>query len=165
MDNQQLQLFNDAVKLFGDDVFVKPLCDFFQIDYDNQMKRINSDEILKLSTGKNTDKLLFGDERERVTLTKSGFVRWIQLINPQIVQVSLREKLKLFQQFIFQYFWGNVEKERRIAVTYQRRDKLKKIKAKIITEINNCDKEIDQYLADKSTQLSLSFSNNKRIRQ
>lgn len=86
--------------------FVKPFCDFFKIDFDNQVKRIKNDMICQTDTGKNTDKLLFGDEIPRLTLSKRSFVRWIQLINPQILQVSLRDKFIQFQANIFEYIYS-----------------------------------------------------------
>lgn len=111
MEKQELIIFHDTIKTSGSEVFVKPICDYFGIEYDNQLKVINNDPILKTSVGKNQSMLLFGDKRERVTLSKRGVIRWIQLINPQIVQVSLRDKLIEYQVLIFDFLYGNIEKE------------------------------------------------------
>lgn len=64
MEKTPLTMFNNTVKYAGDCIFIKPFCDFFQINYDNQCRKIKSSPLLQRSAGKNTDKFLFGDERE-----------------------------------------------------------------------------------------------------
>lgn len=156
-NNTTLSMFNTTVKYSGDHIFVKPFCDFFQIDYDNQLKRIYNDEICKTSAGKNTDKLIFGDKKERVTLSKVGFMRWIQLINPQIVQVSLREKLKEYQIMIFEFLLGKIQLEDKTQLAYARLNKLKRLQTKIKAEIKKSENQIEGYLASKFGQLELKL--------
>ena len=46
-----------------------------------------------LWTKKSTDFGVVG-QNGQVLLTKKGFIKWIQLLNPQLVQLSLRDKFK-----------------------------------------------------------------------
>lgn len=163
MDTTVITMFTNTVKYCGDVIFVKPFCDFFQIDYDNQCRRINYSELLKRSAGKNPDKLLFGDERERITLTKQGFITWILQLNPSIVQVSLREKLFQYQSFIFDFMFGSIEREENAKVSYARLKKLKRLKTKIASEIALCEDEIHNYLDGKFVQTRLTFDEPKKL--
>jgi hypothetical protein len=107
MENSTLQIFKSTAISDSTGVIpAKPLCDYFGLQYDNQVKKIKSSELLKTSTLKITSKLQFGDERERLSLTKQGFITWILQINPQILQVSLRERLLNYQRFIFDFMFG-----------------------------------------------------------
>lgn len=152
-----LTMFNTTVKYSGEEIFIKPFCDFFEISYENQCRFIKKDVILQTSSTKKSDKLLFGDERERLTLNKVGFMRWIQLINPQIVQVSLREKLKEYQYLIFEFFLGNIKSEDKTKLAYARLNKLKRLQSKIKVEINKSEKQIQGYLCSKFGQLELKL--------
>ena len=78
METTALKMFESTVSYEGDQIFVKPLCDFFKIDYQNQVERIRNDSILANSYGKNRNKMVFGDNYPRVSLDKKGFIRWIQ---------------------------------------------------------------------------------------
>ncbi len=109
METNSLQMFDTTIKYSGEDIFIKPLCDFFKIEYDNQLRNIKNDPILQTSAGKNPSMLLFGDDRPRVTLSKRGFLRWIQLINPRLVPENLREKLTDYQAQIFDYLFRSSE--------------------------------------------------------
>lgn len=152
-----LTMFDSTVKYSGEEIFIKPFCDFFEINYQNQCRFIKKDVILQTSWIKKSDKLLFGDERERLTLSKVGFMRWIQLINPQIVHVSLREKLKEYQSFIFEFFLGNIKSEDKTKLAYSRLNKLKRLQSRIKAEINKSEKEIEGYLCSKFGQIKLEL--------
>jgi hypothetical protein len=157
-ENAALSMFNQTVKYSGDAIFVKPVCDFFQIDYDYQLRRINSSELLKRYAGKNPDKMLFGDERERVTLTKKGFIAWILQINPQVVyNNNLRNQLVQYQSLIFDFMFGSMQRESIAKSMYARLNKLKRLKSKVMHEINRCDIEIDLYLENKFMQTQIDF--------
>jgi hypothetical protein len=156
-NNTALSMFNSTVKYSGEQIFVKPFCDFFGISYENQCRFIKKDMILQTSSTKKSDKLLFGDERERVTLSKIGFMRWIQLINPQIVQVSLREKLKEYQYMIFEFLLGNIQSEDKTKLAYTRLNRLRNLKEKINHEIKKSEKELQGYLCTKFGQIRLNL--------
>ncbi|MBZ0246319.1 MAG: phage antirepressor N-terminal domain-containing protein [Cyclobacteriaceae bacterium] len=163
MKTSTLQMFNATIKYHDDVIFIKPFCDFFGIQYDNQTRRINSNPLLKRSVLKNTDMLLFGDERPRLTLTKQGFTTWILQLNVKIVHVSLREKLIEYQTLIFDFLFGKVEREEEIKVVVQRRDKLKRLKSIISSELNACQDRIENYISGRFNQAQLQFSQPKSI--
>ncbi len=158
METTAVSMFNSTVKYSGNQIFIKPFCDFFQIEYDNQCRRIKSSPLLKTSTGKNTSMLLFGDERERVTLSKQGFITWILQLNPSIVQVSLREKLIQYQSLIFDFMFGSIEREEKAKLNYARLNKLKRLKGLITSEISKCESNIQNYLENKFVQTKLKFT-------
>ena len=114
MENNQLSVFSHTIKSEEECIFVKPLCDFFKIDYDNQVVRIKNDAILASQTGKKPFEKLFGDTRPRVFLSKKGFVRWIQLISPSILPEGLRSKFIQYQTDIFDFFYGTAQEENEI---------------------------------------------------
>lgn len=91
------------------DWFIKPVCDFFGLDYDNQVEKINKDKICQTDTGKFLSEAIFGDKRLRLTLRNRGFSRWIQMTNSSIIRVELQEKFEIFQANIFQYLWSGTE--------------------------------------------------------
>lgn len=93
------------------DWFIKPVCDFFGLDYDNQVEKINKDKICQTDTGKFLSEAIFGDKRLRLTLRDRGFARWIQMTYTSNIRVELQEKFELFQANIFDYLWhGNIQK-------------------------------------------------------
>lgn len=104
--------FNDFMfRAENGDWFIKPICDFFGLDYDNQCERISNDKICQTDTGKFLSELVFGDKRTRLTLRNRGFSRWVQMTNASSIRVELREKFEIFQANIFSYLWeGNIQK-------------------------------------------------------
>jgi len=155
-------MFKDTVKYSGDAIFIKPVCDLFQIDYDNQCRRIKSSDLLKTSAGKNTAMWLFSDERERVTLTKQGFLTWILQLNPSIVQVSLQKKLLEYQSMIFEFMFGSIQRDEETRIKYARLHELRQQKKNIIAEITACENDIQDYLDTRFGQLRLDFSENPK---
>lgn len=111
METTALKMFESTIKIENDQVYVKPLCDFFKIDYQNQVERIRKDKILANSYGKNRNKMMFGDNYPRVSLDKKGFIRWIQLINPSLLPENLRDSFITYQTLIFDFFYGSAEQE------------------------------------------------------
>lgn len=149
MNHQELQLFKDTIKFGGDQIFIKPFCDFFEISYNHQTKVIREDKILSTSTRKNIDMLLFGDKKARITLSPRGFIRWIQLINPRTVPVSLQDKLEVYQNFIFDFMYGNWEERQNIGVKHARLTKLQRLYSKVGNEIQGLQRELKNYVSDQ----------------
>lgn len=149
-DNEDLIIFEETIKQVDGEIFVKPLTDFFGIDYPNQVERINRDKILKNQFGKNRFKSVFGDNIPRVTLSRKGFVRWIQILNPALVRVELREKFIDYQERVFDYLYANsVEKDDQAATNYRRLVKLRRLYSLIGNEIQKVDREFKTYLEGK----------------
>lgn len=155
----EVSIFQQTVLNDDGFIYIKPLCDLFKINYENQTRRIYNDVILQRSSTKKSNKLIFGDNIPRVAVTKRGFIRWIQIINPQIVQVDLREKFESYQEQIFDYLYDRVEREEDLArVTFNRLIRLKRLYGKIGNEIQICQKHLNQVLEAKYVQSSIPFN-------
>lgn len=158
MENQALEMFKKTVQLHNSLIWIKPVCDFFSISVQNQHRKIKNDFILgNLWTKKSTD---FGeiDENGRILLSKKGFIRWIQLINPNTIISELKQKFVQFQSLIMDYLFGSFEKEEQIRVKYNRLNKLKRLKSVIGLEISRCESEISDYLNGRFLQTKLDFT-------
>jgi hypothetical protein len=109
------QIFEKTIQTDGEYIFIKPLCDFFKIDTENQVLKIKNDPILANCYAKNSNKILFKDNYPRFCLDKKGFVRWIQIINPTIIDQNLRASFLIYQELILDYLYGAAEEQQRIA--------------------------------------------------
>jgi len=160
MENSELQLFRQTVVAEHNDcIFIHPVCEIFEIDSKNQYKIIKNDPILSNQGGKKTASLLFGDNYLRVFLTRKGFIRWIQLLNPNIVREDLREKLIQYQTNIFDYIYGealvpNIKREHEIEL---RQRELNSIVNAALTEHKQLEIEKRQLRATNYQQLGLDF--------
>lgn len=125
MDTQAVTIFQETVKYTGRFIFVKPICDFFGIDYKNQLRIISDSIALSKRSHLKSDKELFGDERDRVCLTKRGFILWLSKINPELTQIEFREKFSLFQESLFDFFMGSEVDEELNEAKILRRDELR----------------------------------------
>lgn len=163
MDTTAISMFTSTVKYSGEDIFIQPFCDFFQIDYLNQKKAINNNPLLKKAVSKKTHQLMFGDNQARICLTKQGFITWILQLRCQIVHPSLQEKLLQYQSLIFDFMFGSIEREEKAKVNYARLNKLKRLKTKIVSEIARCEDEIHNYLDGKFVQTRLQFNEPKQL--
>lgn len=162
MDNATLEMFDKTINQIDDFVFVKPICDFFKINYENQCRVIQKDSILQSCSTKKSNKMLFGDERDRHTLSKKGFIRWIQLINPQLVQVSLREKLEIYQTNVFEYFYQSAIEKKQFFEIYSEILSLKKAQKEISSKIKEKTDCLHSFKFIREMRLSLPvdlFSN------
>ena len=139
-----------------------PLCDFFGITYKWQITVIKSDPILKNEWKKTSSEMQFGDNRSRVCLTKKGFIRWVQLLNVNLVREELRERFIQYQAFIFDFMYGGLDRKEEASNSYARLKKLKRLYGKIGAEIQQCEKEVKKYFEDHF-QLSLFDGPQKAI--
>ena len=166
MEVVELSMFSQTIKYQGNDIWIKPLCDFFGINYKWQVGVLRKDHILASMVRKNKNKTLFGDNRERVLLPKKGFIRWIQIINPKTVRQELRDKFKQFQELVFDFLYGSAEEEEETKYHYIRLQKLERLYGTIGSEIKREKKMLAQYLNRRYVQLSLNFNTgNKKIKQ
>lgn len=162
MEDQELQVFEKSIKYQNDFIWVKPVCDMLKIDYKYQVEVIRNDPILSGMVEKNSSEMLFGDKRSRILLPKKGFIRWIQIINPTIVNNELRPKLIQFQTMVFDLLYGSLEAEQKAREKYTRLMELRSEYARIGREIQQLDKDLKNYLKHKF-QYSLSFDEDKKI--
>lgn len=154
---KELSIFKETVKYDGTLIWIKPICDFFNINYENQTRVIKSDKILSNQSTKKSSSLLFGDNYRRVLLTKKGYVRWIQILNPNLVKEELREKFEYYQEVIFDFIFGSIEEKEQIALKKLRLIKLIKLDNKIKTEIKICQTIINKYI-DNDFQIAIDFN-------
>jgi hypothetical protein len=114
MESSSVSMFQKTVKYEDGFIFVQPLCDFFKIDYQNQVSKIKNDPKMALQYGKNHNETLFGDNRSHFSLTKNGFLMWILSINSSTVSAELKENFIQYQIFISEYLFGSAEQENEI---------------------------------------------------
>lgn len=164
MENSSIQMFRQTIKKLDEDtIFIKPLCDFFQIDSEYQVENIRNDRILSKSYGKKRNKILFGDNYPRVFLTQKGFIRWIQIINSNTVAEHLKEKFEIYQELLFDYMFGNMDREREMSVKVRRINKLVRLYSKIGLEIKAVKADINLYLNERFEQKTIDFKPQKSV--
>lgn len=116
MENTTLAMFEKTVHYEESRlIWVRPVCDFFQIDVRNQHRKIKSDPVLGKLVEKSTPDLGRIDENGRILLSKKGFLRWIQIINPNIIPEELKGNFIRFQELLADYFYGSVSEESQIS--------------------------------------------------
>ena len=76
METQILQLFDSPIQTEDGDIYIKPLCDFFKIDTENQVLKIKSDPILQNCYGKISNKLLFLGRIKRIIYDEKKINEW-----------------------------------------------------------------------------------------
>lgn len=177
METTALAMFRQTVQYSGQNIWVKPVCEFFELDVQNQYTKIKKDPILgklygKNNTdfekngnlvGKNTPDLGEIDNNGRILLSKKGFLRWVQIINANTIKEVLREKFISYQTLVFDYLYGSAEDEEQIKVHYNRMQKLERLYSKIGTEIKREKAIVATFLNDRYTQLSLNFNSEHQL--
>ncbi len=109
MSNLKKVLSETVLQTEDEYIFVEPVCKFFGINYRNQLERISRDKICQKDMRKNSSFSIFGNNFQRVCLGKRGFIRWIQIINAEIVRSELRELFQKYQVAVFDYLYQGVE--------------------------------------------------------
>lgn len=149
MDKQAVEMFEKTVMYQDNLIWVKPVCDFFNLHDKNQYRKIKNDPILGKMVGKNRPdfdkkKNLVGflstdlgaiDANGRILLTKKGFIRWIQIININTIEERLRPKFVQYQTLVFDYLYGSYQEEQDTRHHYTRLRKLERLYGKIGSEI------------------------------
>ena len=162
METNSLKMFTETVKETDNMIWVRPLCDFFQIDVQNQHKNIRNDAILSKLYGKNNTDLGKSDQNGRIWLTKKGFIRWIQIINPNIIPAQLQEQFIEYQEKISDFLLGSMEEHEMIAATNNRLQNLKGQYSQLGNEIRQTQKEL-QNLLNNRYQYRLAFKPVKQL--
>ena len=156
MENTIIQMFKSTVQYDDEYIWLKPVCDFFKINYENQTRKIKSDRILANHSTKKSNRLMFGDNYPRILVDKIGFIRWIQLINPNTIDNSMQQKFEAYQELIFEFLYGNLEQEKNAKIRYQRLSKLKRLKEKINSEIKKEERLLNGYF-DEMMQMQIPY--------
>lgn len=153
-------IISASIKRDEGDIFVKPICDLFKIDYENQLKRIKKDPLLSKLASKKTATLQFGDNFERICLPERGFFRWVQLINPTLVQEDIRVHFLDFQINLFDYFFNKAVISHTEQIQYTRLKKMERLYGLIGREIQSLKKKVDSSI-DK--RFSIQYSLQKEL--
>ena len=159
-----LAIFEKTIHCDDQYIFIKPLCDFFKIDPENQGDRIKNDPILANSSVKKPMKSMFGDNYPRVCLDKKGFIRWIQIINPNIIADNLRDSFITYQELIFDYFYGAAEEQMIIGRLSARLQEMKSQYSILGNEIRITQRDLF-YALNRKYQYSLPFETQIKITQ
>ncbi len=158
MNDNALQMYQKTVGTSNNEtIFVSLVCDFFGIDTENQLDRIKNDHILKNCYGKKPDKMVFGDNYPRIFLTKKGFIRWIDTLNPNIIGASTRENFMVYQSLLFDFMIGSFEKEQTMKIKYLRLRKLQRLQKIIAAEIKTLKNTTENYIEEKFIQGTITF--------
>lgn len=164
MKKTSIQVFNTTIRSEGEFIFVKPVCDFFQIDYKNQVEKIREDPILAECSGKKANVPLFGDNYPRVYLTRRGFIRWIQVINAMTVPEHVQEAFVRYQADIFEFMYGSVEQESELRSLVKEDHRIDDQLKVLVRERRLIRAALKQTLADRY-QYALSFDNQRALNQ
>ena len=105
---------------------------------------------------------MFGDNYLRFCLDKKGFVRWIQIINPNIIVGNLRESFLLYQEMIFDYLYGAAEEQMMIGKLNAQLQALKSEYSRIGNEIRITQRELFEVL-NRRYQYSIPFDTQTKI--
>lgn len=138
MESSALIMFHKTVKYEDSLIWIKPVCEFFEISVQNQQRKIKNDGILRNLWIKKSTDLGKIDENGRILLSKKGFLRWIMIINMNTVSDDLRPKFCTYQELISDFLFGSLEQE-------------KNIKA-LITEGNSIDDQMKELARRKRQQ-------------
>jgi hypothetical protein len=138
-------------------IWITPVCEFFKIGYDHHRKLIKNDPILQSIQRKKADYLTFGDQRQRILLPKLGFIRWIQLINPNTVTPELKEKFIKFQILVFDHVYGAAEQQLEEANLYAEINTKRSERLRLAREIRQAEAKLNRIFAAKYGQQQLQL--------
>lgn len=163
MESTVLQMFTSTIKSDDEHIFIKPLCDFFKIDTEKQVLKIKNDPILAICYAKKSNKMLFGDNYLHFCLDKKGFIRWIQLLNPNIIDKNLRESFLKYQELIFEFLYGAAEEQKMIGSLNAKLQSLRMDYSSIGHEIRITQQQLFMAL-NKRYQYSLPFNSQCKLK-
>jgi len=156
MEDSTIQMFTSTAK--ADSVGVisaKPLCDFFGLDWSNQQKMFKSDPHLAQLMVKKPSTGIDGKSYEMIHFTKKGFLRWVQLINPNTIKDELRVKFLDYQISIFDFLYGSMEEQDKMREDYNRRIIVENIIKSGKDELKEINLRVEKYLGSRFGQLSI----------
>ena len=117
--------------------------------------------ILTKSSVKKPMKTLFRDNYPRLCLDKKGFIRWIQLLNPNIIDKNLRQSFLIYQEMIFDFLYGAAEEQKMIGSLNAKLQNLKLNYRLIGIDIRTTQQKQLRVLNNRY-QYSLSFTHQKK---
>lgn len=142
MDNKAL---TNLLHFEDEYVWIKPICDFFEINDENQSRSIRKNPFLSNHSTKKSNSSLFGDNYRRVLVDKFGCLVWIAGINPNIIAEEKREAFKQFQNLIYEFMHGSVQENQRIKQLYAEKKVLALEMSKNRLRMGEINKLLDAY--------------------
>lgn len=160
MKNEQLKTI---IQSEGEYIWIKPICDFFDLNYENTTRKIKADPILAKQSTKKSNRSMFSDNYPRVLLSKKGFIRWIQITNSNTVCEEHRSSFLNFQETVFDFLYGSIEENQKVNVDFTRLKKLERLKRIITNEIAAIRRRLDNYWTNKHVQREIVYPDQKSI--
>lgn len=171
METTALQMFTATVKFENENIWIKPVCDFFNLHLQNQYTKIKNDPILGKLYGKNRTEIVENenlvvknrtdlgeiDQNGRILLSRKGFLRWVQIINPNTIDENLLSQFLVFQELIFDYLIGSAEEQKRIGDLNANLQELKSEYGRLGAEVKATQKALIEALNHRY-QYSLPFT-------
>lgn len=163
METAEVKMFTDTIRYDEKEmIWVKPLCDFFQIDTKYQYQRIKNDAVLGKLVGKNRPDLGRIDDNGRIFLTQKGFLRWVQTINANTINDQLRDMFILYQSLIFDFFHGSAEERAHISRVNKEIQEWKQVYSEAGNMVRKKQSELTELLNHRY-QYRLDFSINAEL--
>ena len=104
-------MFEQTVQYEESLIWIKPVCEFFKINLQNQHRKLKKDPVLgNLWTKKSADIGVL-DKNGRILLTKKGFLRWIMIINVNIIPSEMQNQFLSYQGMVSDFLFGSAEQE------------------------------------------------------
>lgn len=161
METTSIVMFKKTVTYEHGNIWVKPVCDFFNLDVKNQYTKIKNDPILGKLVGKNPPDLGQIDNNGRILLSKKGFLRWIQIINPNTIDKNFRGSFIIYQELIADYLFGAAEEQKLIGNLNAKLQNLKLDYSMIGNEIRTTQQKLFRALNNRY-QYSIPFTHQKK---
>jgi hypothetical protein len=178
MEITTLKMFTDTIQYKGTNIWIAPVCEFFQINLQNQQRKLKTDPILsKLWTKMSTDSFenedidgkmstVLGeiDKNGRILLTRKGFLRWIHTINFNTIPIELQENFIMYQEMVFEFLFGTAEEAVEIARTNYELQQWKQKYSEAGTMIKKTQIELTDLL-NARYQYRIDFKQNSALTQ
>lgn len=159
-----MEIYQETIHQDDGYIFVKPICDFFEISHHNQQRKITNDEHKAFRWIKKSNEQQFGDNRKHLAVDSSSFLRWILGINPNIVSIDLKDKLIYYQNHVADFLYGDINRKfegqnlnKQLRIINNEIDELKRQVAEKEKEAKAIKQQLDQifnhYLHGNQTQI------------
>lgn len=137
-------------------IAVTPICKMFEMNVQSVHRTMKKDHILSDLWTKESTNLGYIEKNGTVWLSKRGFVRWIQNINPKYIKDQFRESFKNYQRLIFDYLYGKEEDYAKVKTNAQNIERYEQFISKAKARIKEIKSENNLILSGTySVQLKL----------
>lgn len=162
MENTALKMFADTVKYERSLIWIKPVCELFQINAQNQQRKIKNNPLFqKLWTNLSTD-LGEIDKNGRILFSKNGFLMWILSINASTVSDESRENFIKYQTLISAFLFGSNEEHDLICKLNKEIQDYKMLYSEVGNQIRKKQKQLIEAL-NQRYQYSIDFKQPKAV--